>query len=61
MIYTLTMLMCTQYSADCGWRAIASYTNERACMFAGLANSPYNPQFKCVAERIPLPRPRPTQ
>jgi hypothetical protein len=59
VIWVLTVLMCNGWSAECWREERGVYGNERACMFAGLKVKPYEPWFKCVSERVPLPRPRP--
>jgi hypothetical protein len=59
MIFTLTMLICSNYNIDCAWREIGVFHNERNCVMAALMVYPLNPQFKCNPEIIPLPRPRP--
>ena len=60
MTWTLTLLICSSLTAQCYWHDIKPYPNERACVLDALSlGPPFNPQFKCYQEHIPLPRPRP--
>lgn len=65
--YLLVIQICSNIDGDCQWQQVGRFRSEEICVANGLAKDPAVIRFKCVllerpiAERIPLPRPRPKE